>query len=124
MAKPIVHPLLGELDPETSEPVSSIEREAIVEAEDDLLPGAEDDLRAVPKSRAASHALPKSRAASHEALPKSYCESCGGVDQHMPGCPALRGPHEFVDFTQREPGPIRQAIGWALRALGKKIGGP
>lgn len=98
-----MHPLLGELDSDSGEPVSTIEREAVVEAEDELLPK-----------------LKPAQAIS------TYCDSCGGVDEHMPGCPVTRPPQEFVDFTQPDPGPLRPlrlALGRVLSKLAKKVSG-
>jgi hypothetical protein len=123
-----MHPLLGELDPETGEPAATIEREAVIEAENDLIPE-------IVKSRAAHQVADEreppttrfdgTRFAGYREPPKSYCESCGGVDQHMEGCPALLPPPEerVADFTRHEPEPslMRQALGWALKRIAKKL---
>jgi len=127
-----MHPLLGDLDAETGEPSGTMEREVdLAEAQkhavdlvDDPWQVAHnhdelgvDGLPLVPRSRAAQAVEPTP--------PKSYCESCGGVGQHMLGCPTLRPPPEerFADFTAPEPSGIRRALARVLRALAKKLDG-
>jgi len=100
-----MHPLLGDLDIETGEPSGTIER---------AVSGGP------PVAGFGEFATEPT-----EITPKSYCESCGGVDQHMPGCPALTPPPEerFADFTTPRVGRLRGAAAGLLRRLAKLLDG-
>jgi len=116
-----MHPVLGDLDTETGEPSGTIEREVdMTGAEkqhanlvDDPWQSALDEVgNAYAHNRRAASAAPAT-------TPKSYCESCGGVDQHMPGCPTLRPPPEerFADFTSPRRGALRRTAVDLLKRL-------